>query len=171
MLKPFVAFICCFYIVLFCSAQTCDAPLVPIAVDWQEKQDFDEAEGKVKESLKWLCSHGMKDCTDDRESLNSYVMLWLSAHPTVKIELNTEHLSFLDSDPELLFVMIHGMALFQLLEPKEKDADLIHQAGLKAVVEVTTQTKKYAFKKELKPLRKAARKDDLVAYSKGEYKK
>ena len=98
-------------------------------------------------------------------------MLWLSAHPTVKIELNTEHLSFLDSDPELLFVMIHGMALFQLLEPKEKDADLIHQAGLKAVVEVTKQTKKYEFKKELKPLRKAARKDDLVAYSKGEYKK
>ena len=171
MLKPFVAFICCCCIALAFSAQICDAPLVPISVDWQEKQDFDEAEGKVKESLKWLCSHGMHDCTDERESLNSYVMLWLSAHPNVKIELNTEHLRFLDSDPELLFVMIHGMALFQLQKPKEKDADLIHQAGFMAVVEVTKQTKKYAFKKELKPLRKAVRKGRLQAYLSGELSK
>lgn len=166
MLKPFVAFICCCCIVLACKSQTCDAPNVPVLVDWQEKHDFDEAEGLVRASLKWLCSHGMHDCTDDRESLNSYVMLWLSAHPTIKIELNTQHLGFLDSDPELLFVMIHGMALFQLQEPKIQDPILIHKAGLKVVLEVTEQTKKYPHKKQLNPLRKAARKGKLEVYLK-----
>jgi len=164
MLKVIVAFIFCFHFVFLTRAQNCEAPVVPVAVDWQEKHDFDEAEGTVKASLKWLCSHGMHVCTDDRESLNSYVMLWLSAHPTVKIELNTQRLGFLDSDSDLLFVMIHGMALFQLQEPKIQDPILIHKAGLRAVLEVTKETKKYPYKKQLKPLRKAARKGELEVY-------
>lgn len=171
MLRFFFVFIGCFSITLACKAQICGAPVVPIAVEWQEKQDFDEAEGKILESLKWLCSHGMSDCTDDRESLNAYVMLWLSAHPTIRIELNTQHLDFLESDPELLFVLIHGMALFQLQEPSRKDTGLIHEAGMLAVLEVTKQTKKYAHKKALRPLRKAARRRELVAYAQGAFTK
>ncbi len=167
----FNRFLLCFLslaLSVFVQAQDCEAPEVPIEVNWETVEDFEASKNDIQACLLWLCDADLESCKDEREALNAYVMLWLSAHPNLKVHLQTEHLDFLDDDPELLFVMLQGMALFQLRNPSVSDPLSIHEAGLRTVVKVSKATKKYKHKKALRPLYRSGRKKQWKAYLLGE---
>ncbi len=168
MFKRFV--LCCSFgfLLAFAEAQDCEAPEIPIEANWETEEDFDASKSEIKRCLLWLCEADLETCKNEREALNAYVMLWLSAHPKMKVHLQTEHLHFLDEDPDLLFVMLQGMALFQIKNPSVSDPLAIHEAGLRTVVKVSKATKKYKHKKALRPLYRSGRKKKWKAYLLGE---
>ncbi|NQX91090.1 MAG: hypothetical protein HRT74_02945 [Flavobacteriales bacterium] len=131
---------------------------------WVTVSDYKKAEPEIKKALNWLRSKGLHECKEERSDLNAYVMLWLSESPYLTIEVNSSLLPFLKDDADLLFVMIQGMAQYQLKHPKEEDALKIHKAGLEYLAQVVKQSRKYLHKKSVKPLLKAARKKQLDNY-------
>ena len=156
---------------LLAGAQECDCPNVPDEVSWRTVKDYKDSEPLVKRSLDWLCSHGMNECGAHRESLNSYVLLWLSESPYLKVHMNTAVLPFLDDDSDLVFIMLHSMALYQLRHPKENDPMVIHTESIKLLLGVVKETKRYPFNKSLKPFRKMNRKNDLESYVRKNWKR
>lgn len=156
---------------LLASAQDCDCPEAPDQVSWRTVKDYKDAEPLVKRSLNWLCSNGMQECGVHRESLNSYVLLWLSESPYLQVHMNTEVLPFLDDDSDLVFIMIHSMALYQLKHPKEEDPIVIHTEAIKTLLGVVKETKRYPHKKALKPFRKMNRKGELETFVRDHWKR
>ncbi|MEO0404550.1 MAG: hypothetical protein AAF193_06730 [Bacteroidota bacterium] len=133
-------------------------------MNWVTVADYKKAESEIKKALKWLRTKGLYECKEQRSDLNAYVMLWLSESPYLSIEVNSEVLPFLKDDADLLFVMIQGMAQYQLRYPKEEDALKIHKAGLEYLAQVVKQTKKYLHKRSLRPLLRAVRKKRVDEY-------
>ncbi|MGB0422816.1 MAG: hypothetical protein ACPGED_00770 [Flavobacteriales bacterium] len=154
-------------LVLFCgplASQECDCPDVPIDASWATQKEFEKSEKLVKQSLDWLGENGLNECVSHRESINSYVLLWLSECPYLTVHLQPEALPFLKEYPDLLFVMLHGMADFQLKHPKETNQKLIHAKGLEYLTLVLKNTRRFEGKSDFKKLQKMRRKGKLVEY-------
>lgn len=159
-----------FLAVTSCLGQDCSCPDVPNEASWATARDFKKSEKKIEECLEWLHENGLTECKNYRESINSYVLLWLSECPYLTVHLRPEVLPFLDEYPDLLFVMIHGVASYQLKHPKETDQQLIHAKGLEYLTEVVKGTRKFEEKKDFRELQKLRRKGRLGDYVRSHWK-
>ena len=145
---------CLFLVCGTAFSQECECPQVPDDAFWGTEREFKESEREVRKCLDWLGSQGLTECVSHRESLNSYVLLWLSECPYLTVHLQPQALPFLKEYPDLLFVMIHGMAAYQLANPKDLDPKSIHAGGLDYLTRVLKNTKTFDGKRDFKELQK-----------------
>ncbi len=159
-------FIC--FVSLFLSlgtfAQNGVGPSIPKDVVLNTEQDYAAQKSLVIKSLSWLISTPLEEHVDKRNELNAFVLLWLSGSPSLTLNIESKSMPFLEENEDLLFTFMHGMALYQLHHPKEKDKIKLHAEGLIAVARIVKMSK---VKKDgnLKKLLKAYRKDCVYGYA------
>lgn len=144
----------------------CDAPTLPKEVNFESKADYRSKDAAVRNCLEWLVSTSLDLCTEERDQLNAYVLVWLSGHPDITVDVNSDAMPFFRSNPELLYPMLHGMTIYQMETPKEELNSIdAHVAGIEAVLDVIsdkTLLRTDQFKK-LKKLRRKGKLSEFVA--------
>jgi hypothetical protein len=116
-------------------------PTLPQNYSWTTADDYAKDEDLVKKTLVWLCNTPLGMEVQQRSAANAFVLEWLAGSPTVMLDVKAAGMPFIDQHPELLFPLIHGMALYSMLHPKEKDAITLHTEGLKVAAKLARQSK------------------------------
>lgn len=140
-------------------------PELPQEFNWQTAEDYRKDAELVKKTLRWLCSAPLNIDLSKRSEANVFVLKWLSGTPDYTIAIETAKLPFLEQHPELLDTFIHGMALGYLSKDKPIEQVDAYAAGFQAVVQVASQSKSLSKSRHLRPLFKAARKNELKKYA------
>lgn len=148
----------------FASAQ-CHAPKIKDHHIFSSPQDYRSADFVGVKCMKWLLETPISQCTDERNVLDAFVLVWLSGHPDFIVRLEPQVFPFFKSNPELLFPAIYGMAMAQI----ENGSDAINPAQLhslaaNAILDVTNGDRNYRGNSDLKHLRKLRRKNRLEGH-------
>jgi hypothetical protein len=146
------------------SAQIGKCPSIPVEYGWNNANDYEKDRDLVKKTLRWLCQTPLGEDVKQRSLANAFVLEWLAGAPNLTISVEQKWLPFLDKHEELLFVFIHGVALYKMDHPNESDEDKLYVEGYKAVVELALQSKELSHSKALHPLLKAAKKSKIKQY-------
>lgn len=143
----------------------CAQPQLPKGVVFKKPADYRAHDAVAAECLQWLLDKESFECTDQREAVNAFVLVWLSGHPDVVAEVETRVMPFIDKHPELLFPMLHGAANY-MLTTREKDRTQINAtvSGLKAVDSYCRSSKILRKDSEIKALHKLIRKKKVHAW-------
>ena len=140
-------------------------PDIPEKFLLETKEDYDAQEDLVKDCLKWLLKQPLHKEMNKRNELNAFVMIWLSGSPTVELNIKSSAMPFLDTDEELFFTFVHGMALYKMNHPDETDEVKLHTQGLISVAEQILQSEDHVKKtKEIKKLLKVYKKGSMNSY-------
>ena len=126
-------------------------PKIPETYGWTSAEEYHRDLPEIKKCLHYLCIAPLAD-TIGRSVVNAYVLEWLSGSPELSVDIDTRSLPFLAENEELIFPVIHGMALYQLEHPKEKDNVVLHAKGLKvlaALAESDAELKKAPYLREI----------------------
>ncbi|MBL0314773.1 MAG: hypothetical protein IPP69_02990 [Flavobacteriales bacterium] len=146
-------------------AQPGRCPKIPEKYVWESEADYKKDEDVVKKTLKWLCQTPYGIDVEQRGLANAYVLEWLAGSPSIRLEINTAHIQFAESTPDLFFSFIHGMALYKMEHPTAKDELSLYNNGFTVVAELAAQSKEYSKQKELKDLLKAYKKGKVKDYT------
>ncbi|MFT4679230.1 MAG: hypothetical protein ACI84C_001022 [Flavobacteriales bacterium] len=146
------------------SISQCSAPNVPEELVLAEAAHYGEHKALVKKSLAWLVKTPMDECTEAREELNAFVVLWLSGSPEIRVDVKTSCMPFIEDNEDLFFTFLHGVALYQINHRQETDPVVLHAQGLKSVA-FQVREAKCSKSPELKAILKADRKNRLEEYA------
>lgn len=157
----------CFCFVSFFSNGQCDAPAFPEEAKFESNADYRAKDGLVKKYLEWLSDTPLDICLSEREQLNAFVLVWLSGHPDITVDVKSDAMPFFRAHPDLLFPMLHGMTIYEMDTPvAEKNAVDAHVAGLETVLDVVAE-KEVLREPDFKTLKKLRRKGRLNEYVAG----
>jgi hypothetical protein len=147
------------------AAAQCVAPTLPNDVVFKDASDYRSQDAKAAECLEWLLSKDSFKCSEQREAVNAYVLVWLSGHPDVIVKVETQVMPFIDKYPELLFPMMHGSAKYALSTNK-KDQTQVNSlvSGLKAVDRYCRSSKSLRKDPDLKLHHKLIRKKKISSW-------
>lgn len=156
---------------LYCTeaVSQCESPVLPINPAFDRATDYRNHDRKAAECLAWLLDASNARCAEEREGVNAFVLVWLSGHPDVRVEVQTKQLPFLDQHPELLFPWLHGAAECALQNRKASALE-ISKSGLMAVCTFARKQKELKKDPEIKRLRKALRRHKVEEYLEGSKK-
>lgn len=145
---------------------TVPVPEYPKEYRWNTTEEYQASEKDIEKCLKWLCNtpYGIEMVA--RSEMNAYVLTWIAGCPYLEVNLDTKHFPFLQEDEDLLFSMIHGMALYQLKHMNKEDREKIYLAGLEVVADLVAQSESKSKEKYTKDLLKAHRKGKMKEYVK-----
>jgi hypothetical protein len=159
-------FICMLAVRSFGQFREC--PPRPDYNRWKDAMDYEESRDSVEDLLRWLVSTPLAIRPKDRSEANVCVMIWLAGSPQVTISVLTEALPFLEEYSDLLFPVVHGMALYKMKHPKECNEVRLHSEGLKALAGLIEQSELLSKDKSFRPLLRAYRRNEMEAYVTGE---
>ena len=140
-------------------------PDMPKEFSWNTAADYQRDRALVKDVLQWLCKTPMGLDIQKRGEANYFVMQWLSGTPEFTLDFSTQILPFAKDDESLLSPIIHGMALYVMDHPSEKDQVKLHVKGLETLARLVEQSEELSENKELKPMMKAYRKGKIKEYA------
>jgi hypothetical protein len=92
------------------------------------------------------------------------VLFWIAGTPDLRVEVDTDVLPFVKENEELLYPVIHGMALYQLRHPKEKDSVKLHVEGLKTLAALVDQSESLRKERYLREVMRAYNREELKEY-------
>ena len=137
------------------------APAVPTDFTLETPADYQAQAALARKCMAWLTGHSLSENPETREALNAFALLWLSGHPELRVDVNSAAMPCLQEHEDLFTVFICGVALYQMKHPNTTDQVVLHAEGLRAVYKATSATREMRRCRCLKPLRKAARKEDF----------
>ena len=150
-------------VLLFCALATsaqCEGPHIPRELKFASVDEYRQSDALAVDCMEWLLSKEALPCAAKRQELDAFVMLWLSGHPDLVLEVEPDFLPFLEAFPELLFPSIYAMALERLKSPQVEGIEL-HTAAVERMLDLYGKAKPYRKSAEFKQLRKARRKGRL----------
>lgn len=146
-------------------AQGILCPEIPAKYGWEKAEDYFHDREHVKMVLKWLCKTPYGENIQQRSVANAYVMEWLAGTPEITINVSTSVILGLEENPDILFSLIHGMALHLMEHPNETDPVKLHTKGLETVAILCNQSKELSGDSRIKPLLKAYRRGRIREYT------
>jgi|688.fasta_scaffold04126_14 hypothetical protein len=159
-------------VVIFCGfpettiGQYAKCPKIPESYSWSTAEDYKKDLDLVKKTIKWLCITPFGIEVQQRSIANAFVMEWLAGSPQIRIEIETENLTFYEKFPDLMFSFIHGVAWMMLEKPTALEELIIYGAGYETVASLVSQSEELSKKGELRPLLRAFKKNHIREYTK-----
>lgn len=144
----------------FATSAQCEGPHIPRELKFASVDEYRQSDALAVDCMVWLLSMEALPCTEKRQELDAFVMLWLSGHPDLVLEVEPDFLPFLEAFPELLFPSIYAMALERMESPQLEGIEL-HALAVERMLDLYGKTKPYRKSAEFKHLRKARRKGRL----------
>lgn len=146
------------------QAQDCPKPVIPATYQWKSPSAYKKETESIKRALRWLCCSPLQSEVALRSQANAYVLEWLAGTPTLKLNLETKYLTFLDQYPELLFTFIHGAMLFCLEQPKQNATKLVYLHGYESVIYLAKSDKSMRKSECMKELKRLQKKKQLEQF-------
>ncbi len=144
-------------------------PVLPETYSRNTTEDFRKDQELVEKCLVWLCKTPINEDVAFRSEVNYFVMEWLAGSPQITIDVKTKYAPFVNDYPELMFSLIHGMALYALRHKAPYDEEKIHLKGLETVCDMIETSETLYEQKELRRALKAKKRNKLKAYIEKEY--
>lgn len=148
------------------KAQEGRKPEISDTIQWRTAAEYERDRELVIKCLRWLCTAPMGQDVIYRSEANAFVLRWLSGSPSVIIDIDETIFDFTEENDEMLFSVIHAMALTTMTKKKELDKEKLAVETLKIVCELVESSEKYSADKKLKTALKAYRRDKLEEYVK-----
>jgi hypothetical protein len=139
-------------------------PEISDTIKWETAADYDRDRELIIKCLKWLCTAPMGQDVIYRSEANAFVLRWLSGSPDVLVEIDEAVFDFTEGNDEILFSVIHAMALTTMTKKKEMDKEKLAVETMRIVCELVDSSEKYSADKKMKAVLKAYRKDKLEEY-------
>jgi hypothetical protein len=143
------------------NAQTC--PKIPEEYSWETPAQYKKDQGDIKKCLEYLCDAPLSYQVE-RSEVNAYVMEWLSGSPDITVDIDTRALPFLSYNEELIFPVVHGMALFQFTHPNITDKVVLHAHGIEVLAKLVDEDPTLRREEYMKDILKAARRNKLESW-------
>jgi hypothetical protein len=144
------------------NAQPC--PDLPDYTSWKKASNYAVSRDSVEKVLQWLCRTPFAVFPIERSEANACVLFWIAGTPDLRVEVDTDVLPFVKENEELLYPVIHGMALYQLRHPKEKDSVKLHVEGLKTLAALVDQSESLRKERYLREVMRAYNREELKEY-------
>lgn len=144
-------------------------PVLPKEYNRSTAEDFRKDQDLVEKCLVWLCKTPINEDVAYRSEVNYFVMEWLAGSPQITVDVKTKYAPFVNDYPELMFSMIHGMALYALRHKAPYEEEKIHFKGLEVVCDMIETSEKLSQERELRRFLKAKKRDRLKDYIEKEY--
>ncbi|MDR0825023.1 MAG: hypothetical protein LBN74_08005 [Prevotella sp.] len=113
------------------SAQNYEAPK---DYKFENKESYELYEPQVKETIDYLLQTSLGKDAVKRQGASAFLMAWLTGTPNVSVEINTDVIPFIKTNPELLLPYIAGCTKYALDNNYSKDSVLQSKAGIGTVV-------------------------------------
>jgi hypothetical protein len=146
------------------EAQDGRKPELSDTIQWRKASDYERDRELIVKCLRWLCTAPMGQDVVYRSEANAFVLRWLAGSPDVVIEIDESIFDFTEENDEILFSVIHAMALTTMTAKKELDKEKLAVETLEIVCELVESSEKYSAEKKMRPALKAYRRDKLVEY-------
>ena len=158
----------CFFIFLLAShlalGQDGRKPEISDTIKWEAAADYSRDRELVIRCLKWLCTAPMGQDVVYRSEANAFVLRWLSGSPDVIIDIDEVVFDFTEGNDDILFSVIHAMALTTMTKKKEMDKEKLAVETIRIVCELVDSSEKYSADKKMKTVLKAYRREKLEEY-------
>lgn len=166
-MKIIITFIC----IVFCASIFAQParPVLPDSYARGAKEDYQKDRDLVEKSLLWLCKTPINEDIAYRSEVNYFVMEWLAGSPEIILNINTDYAPFINEHEELMFSLIHGMALYALNHKSPYDENKIHLKGLEVVCNMVETSDRLSEDKNLRKLVRARKKNRLKEFVSKEY--
>jgi len=123
-------------------------PVIGDEVKLIDKADYFSHENLALEIIDWLTENPLDSSEYLRSEFNAFGMEWLSGHPSLKVELESEIMPFAAEYPDLLFIHALASAKYLFQHPESSKIEYnVH--GLKAVCKSVKMSKGLADSKAL----------------------
>lgn len=115
-------------------------PAMPEGIKLAEPADYLENQEFAMEAIDWLINSPIDSTEYSRSEYNAFCMEWLSGHPTIKVELESEILPFAEHYPDLFYIHSLAAARYLALNPSSSKLEY-NMEGLKAVCKSVKMSK------------------------------
>jgi len=114
---------------------------VPKNYVFSNNEDFIKYEADVLKSIDWLTQTPIQTESEKRKEVNTFVLAWLTGSPDVSVEIKTEIVNFMDSNPDLLMIFMCGWAKYSI-ETKDYDNKIMgNLKGVETVIDFYIKNK------------------------------
>lgn len=155
-------------LLLFTSAYDtvgqCAGPSIPRDLRFEEADDYRKADALAADCIQWLLSPEALQCEMKRKELDAFVMVWISGHPDITVNVDPKLLPYLKTYPELLFPSIYAMTADIMSGNGSEDPYNQHAVAVEAILDQYGRLKPYRKNSHMKVLKKKRRKGELKAY-------
>jgi hypothetical protein len=148
----------------FAMSQDGRKPEISDTIKWETAQDYNRDRDLIVKCLKWLCTAPMGQDVIYRSEANAFVLRWLAGSPDVIIDIDEAIFDFTEENDEILFSVIHAMALTTMTKKKDMDKEKLAVETMRIVCELVDSSEKYSADKKMKAVLKAYRRDKLEDY-------
>jgi len=114
---------------------------VPKNYVFSNNEDFIKYETDVLKSIDWLTQTPIQTQPEKRKEVNTFVLAWLTGSPDVSVEIKTEIVNFMDTNPDLLMIFMCGWAKYSI-ETKDYDNKIMgNLKGVETVIDFYIKNK------------------------------
>ncbi len=114
------------YIFIILGSVFAEPLVLPDSYRLETQEDFDYYEEKIIDCINWYVTAPLDAEPEFRQNLKTFVLIWLTENPSIKINMNTDVLEpvLKDEDyqfnPEIVFSYLCGMAKYAILNTEEE---------------------------------------------------
>jgi hypothetical protein len=110
-------------------------------------EDFAKYEPDVLKAINWLLNTPLAEQSAKQKEVNGFVIQWLTGTTVVSVEVKTEIVNFIDSNPQYLMIFMCGWTKYALESKDFKNKVTGNIKGIEAVIDFYTKNRE-AVKKE-----------------------
>jgi len=138
--------------------------VVPKDYKLDSKDDYSKYEGKVIECIDWLLATPISQAPEKRQEVNVFLVKWLSGNPDMKVDIQQEIVTFIDS-PDCLLIFMGGWAKYAIENQDFNSKRNGNIAGIESVIEFYNRNKDIIGKnKNIEKYVKLKEKGELISY-------
>jgi len=131
----------------------------------ENAEDYAKYENDIIKFIDWLRETPINNEPDKRKEANAFLLKWMTGSPYVRLEINSDVVTFIGSSPELLMVFLGGWTKYVIVS-KDFDNKLEgNLAGIEAVIYFYNKNKKFLPKdKDIEKYIKKQKKGKLKSF-------
>ncbi|MFV0469550.1 MAG: hypothetical protein ACK5MK_11565 [Dysgonomonas sp.] len=107
---------------------------VPKNVTFETKEKYQTYEPQIKEAINWALNTPLSREPGKRRETYTFFMTWLTGTPNVSISIDTDKMTFWQTNPELLIPFMMGWTTYALDNGYSKDEIQGYKSGIEAIV-------------------------------------
>jgi hypothetical protein len=132
-----------FVILIFCVAGaslSAQDYSVPKGVKYSKGADYATYEPEVLKTIDWWMNTPVNVSPEKRREANDFLILWLTGSPDISVEVNTDIVTFLKPNVELMLAFMWGWTKYAI-ETKDKSEVASNIKGIEAAIDFYNRNK------------------------------
>lgn len=114
---------------------------IPRNYQLNKAEDYAQYEQDVIKTFDWLMETPVNNQTDKRKEACTFLIKWVSGCPNITVEIKTEVVNFIETNPEQLIIFMGGWCKKALETKDYKNKEMGNLAGIESVIAYYSKNK------------------------------